>query len=110
MSVASLALICLGLVACSQKEQKHPDLTDARIRQLATEYRDAWLATNKPPQMEALSRGQIGVVTKTPKGWTVSFHTNLPTLPSEIHIIMLDVYIKDDGKLDRVEYVGEMIS
>jgi hypothetical protein len=79
--------------------------SDAQLRQLATKYRDEWLAENKPEDATALAAGVIQTVEKTPQGWHITFVTlseRKPGIAAGFHDRFLHIYINSSGKLDRV--------
>jgi hypothetical protein len=97
------ALLVGGFIGCSRHTPVQKPLTEAQVRQLATTYRDEWLAKNSVDDSATLARSTIVSIEKQLEGWHVTFVTPTGhTLPEGRHDYYLHVYIKPSGELDRI--------
>ena len=88
-------------------------LSEAEVRQLATKYRDQWLATTQPEAALWLAQGHIVSVKHLSNGWHVVFETktgNHPSTPEGLHIYYLHIYLKASGELDRIVQGPDILS
>ncbi len=109
----TVILFLAGIVGCSQQASKPQDLSDAQVRQLATQFRDTWLAEGKDEAVSILARGTIVGVERLPQGWHITFNTptghSLAT-PEGIHDYFLHVYLNPSGDLDRIVRGPDLLS
>ena len=92
---------------------KQQGLPDAQVRQLATKYRDEWLAKSMYGDGAVLARSTIVSVERQPQGWHVTFMTptgHNPATPEGIHDYYLHVYVTPSGKLDRIVKGPDIVS
>ena len=85
----------------------------AQVRELATKYRDEWLAKTAREDSEQLSRGIIQSVERQESGWHVLFATKTgdsPATPEGLHIYFLHVYLKESGELEGVVRGPDLLS
>jgi hypothetical protein len=79
--------------------------SQARIRELATQYRDEWVAKDTSGDSAHLARAVIQSVEKVENGWHVVFAARTgggPGAEEGLHIYYLHVYLTSSGALDRV--------
>lgn len=117
----SLAMLCtVSLCSCSEKSENpapNEQLVDSDeapeldIRELATGYRDEWVATHaREDDRPYLEQGEIEFVEPTEEGWHVQFKTYTYGGPEGKHIYYLHVYLNEDGSLDRVQRGPDLLS
>ncbi len=108
----------LGSSSC-ERAQRQPvviseqGISEKRIRQLATEYRDQWLAKNAVEDSAQLARGVIQSVEKIAGAWHVVFATRTgggPGAEEGLHVYFLHVYLTLSGALDRVVRGPDLLS
>ena len=111
---ATLAIVLLltAAVGCGQQPPARSSLSDAQVRQLAAKYRDEWLKSS-PEDAAVLARSTITSVESQPQVWHIIFMT--PTghsraTPEGIHDYYLHIYIRPDGKLDRIVRGPDLMS
>jgi len=106
LSALLVTLLLASLAGCARQSPQQPDLSDARVRELATKYRNEWLATNASTDAGALARGTIQSVERLAGGWHVVFVTatgHSSTTPEGVHDYFVHIYLKLSGQLDRIE-------
>lgn len=113
--VASLLASALvtAFAGCRQQLQWHRDLSEAQVHQLATKYRDDWLAKNPSAETSILAHGTIQTVERVVSGWHIVFVTmtgHSPSTPEGIHDYYLHVYLKLSGELERIERGPDILS
>jgi hypothetical protein len=88
-------------------------ISEERVRQLATQYRDQWLAEHTTQDSAQLARGAIQSVEKIEGGWHVVFATRTgggPGAEEGLHVFFLHVYLRPAGELDRVVRGPDLLS
>jgi hypothetical protein len=113
-AVLTTILFLIGFIGCTQQLPKPQDLSDAKVRQLAIKFRDAWLAEGKDEAVSILARSTIGAVERQPQhGWHITFKTTTghsAATPEGIHDYYLHVYLKPSGDLDRIVRGPDLMS
>jgi len=87
--------------------------SEERIRKLATQHRDQWLAKHTTEDSAELARGVIQSVEKIEGGWHVVFATRTgggPGAEEGLHVYFLHVYLTPAGELDRVVRGPDLLS
>ena len=67
----------LGASSCERAHREAAATSQQSIRELATKYRDDWVAKNSSEDSAQLAHGTIQSVEKTESGWHVVFATRL---------------------------------
>jgi hypothetical protein len=70
--IALLVLLGFAIVACAPPAR---DISEAKVRQVATRYRDEWIQKEKPEVSSQLRAGIIQSIETTVDGWHVTFVT-----------------------------------
>ncbi len=114
-----LSLPCvLGSPSC-ERVQREPvvisghGISEERVRELAAQYRDQWLAKNASSDSAQLARGVIQSVEKVESGWHVVFATRTgggPGAEEGLHVYFLHLYLTSSGELDRVVRGPDVLS
>lgn len=107
-----VAVVLGGCVGYVQHTQKQQGLPEVQVRQLATEYRDQWLAKSTSEDAP-LARSAIVSVERQPQGWHITFMTptgHSPATPEGRHDYYLHVYITPTGELDRIVRGPDVLS
>lgn len=122
MKTAWFVLLTLSIVLISfscERAQRQPSLvseqaiSEVRVRQLATQYRDQWLAERTAEDTAQLARGAIKLVEKIESGWHVVYATPTgggPGMEEGLHIYYLHVYLNSSGELDKVVLGPDVLS
>jgi hypothetical protein len=108
----AFTLLFAAAVGCGQQTPAQASLSDSQVRQFATKYRDEWLK-NASEDAAVLARSSITTVEKQPQVWHIIFMTptgHSPATPEGKHDYYLHIYIKPDGKLDRVVRGPDLMS
>jgi hypothetical protein len=109
--ILGLVLMTASSCTCSTSSGPPPQLADADVRSLATEYRDAWIQQNRPEGSELLKAGVVQTIEQSSDGWHVTFVTRTGhDKPDGVHDYFLHVYIARDGKLQRVVRGPDLLS
>ena len=111
--VVGIALASSPALAQGGQPSQKQSLSDAQVRQLATKYRDEWLAKTAREDSEQLSRGVIQSVERRGSGWHVVFATKTgdsPATPEGLHIYFFHVYLNESGELERVVRGPDILS
>lgn len=113
LSISLALLLCVSLCSCSEKPENqvparqitNPEVApELDIRELATEYRDEWVATHaQEDDRPHLEQGQIDHVEPIEDGWHIQFKTSTGTGPEGRHDYYLHIYMNKDGSLERVK-------
>ena len=109
----AVAVLLGSFVGCGTQKPKQQGLPDAQVRQLATKYRDEWLAKSTSEDAAVLACSTIVSVERQPWGWHITFMTptgHNPTTPERIHDYYLHVYITPSGELDRIVRGPDILS
>ena len=96
----AVAVLLAGLVAGCKPAKPKPQATvapEVNITELATRYRDEWLARTSPRDAAALAQSTILGKMRTPIGWHVIF-----SMPPGSNPATLNVYLKGSGELERI--------
>jgi hypothetical protein len=104
--LASLAVAVLlgSLVAGCKPAKPKAQATGApevNVTEVATRYRDEWLARTSPRDAARLARSTILGKMRTPIGWHVIFSTPAGSNPATPEAT-LHVYLKASGELERI--------
>ncbi len=87
--------------------------SEERIRELATQHRDQWLAKHVSEDSAQLARGVIESVEKVESGWHVLFATHTgggPGAEEGLHVYFLHLYLTSSGELVRVIRGPDLLS
>jgi hypothetical protein len=88
-------------------------ISEERIRQLAIQHRDQWLAKHATEDSTQLAHGVIQSVEKVESGWHVVFATRTgggPGAEEGLHVYFLHLYLTSSGELDRVVRGPDLLS
>lgn len=88
-------------------------ISEERVRELATQYRDQWLPRNASEDSAHLARGVIQSVEKVETGWHVVFTTRTgggPGAEEGLHVYFLHLYLTSSGELDKVVRGPDLVS
>ena len=103
-------LFTLTFSSCKSSQQQistipEQPISEIRIRQIALQYRDQWLAKNNVEQTMQLEKSAIKSVKETKSGWHVIYSTVTGDeigMEEGLHIYYLHVYLTSSGDLDKV--------
>jgi hypothetical protein len=104
LSSLAVAVLLVSLVAGCKPAKAKAQATGApevNVIEVATKYRDEWLASSSPRDAARLARSTILGKTRTPIGWHVIFSTPAGSNPATPEAT-LHVYLKASGELERI--------
>ena len=104
-AVLTVAMLFGSFVGCGHQTPKQQGLTNARVRELATKYRDEWLTKSTSEDTSFLARSTILSVERRPQGWHITFMTatgHSPATPEGMHDFFLHVHLTLSGELGRI--------